>query len=205
MNHFTNQYEEQFGSDLVGEAEAFLGIAGAEAFFAARGQIDMLISEEDVDLSGMLDQEDWSLAGFVRRTRDLAEAALVQEKPAALVAKALARAMSEILGGAVLKAEAKKADDDDDCIRAKEVAERSRCLALLRASVADVEDKITSGGEAQPVGPGGESVGFVEVDEDGVVIKGGRRKKKPSTKAKPGKDRVSKSVVTATGLTIRVG
>jgi hypothetical protein len=204
-NHFTNQYEEQFGADLVNEAEAYLGIVGAEAFFAIRAQIDAIIAEE-VDLSSMPDQEDWSLAGFTRRSRDLAAVAASQGSPAGPIAVSLSRSMSEILGDAVIRAQASEADREDDQVKAKEVAEKSRCLSLLRSSIYVVEEKILSGEEKiTSAAPAAGEAEFIEVNEDGSKAKSGGRKTKKSSKAKGRSNSVKpKPIVTSTGISIRI-
>jgi hypothetical protein len=214
-NHFTRKYEESFGPDLTEEVESLLGSeAATEAFFAIRGQVDMLVEEEEFDLSGVEPSDDWSAQGFVRATQELADLAVRQEKPSSRLISSLAKVMAEILGEAALSAAISKAEEDDDESRMRELIERARCLSFIKSGAGGLVRGLLAGEDMRAVAEAKEGA-FVEVDENGDVIETPEeatpKKAKKSAKARLSKARAKKTtvrvraekIVTAAG-TIRV-
>ena len=117
--------------------------------------------------------------------------------------------MGEILGDATLRAQASEADSSDDMARLKEITERIRCLALLRSSINNVEEKVLSGMERSTCAkPAAGEAAFIEVNPDGSPIRGrktkGSSKTSKKTKTKTPASKLN-SIETASGLSIRIG
>lgn len=144
-NFFTTQYRETFGSEAVDAVLELLETEQeTEAFFGLYAQLDLLIAEDNVDVTvaDFYNTNDWSPENMVAAAWEQAELARKQSKPCAKTARAIAAAIADVIEIAQLDAAAHKAAEEGDDERATTLLERARAVEIVAETARSARSKI---------------------------------------------------------------
>jgi hypothetical protein len=188
--YFVRQAEELYGEEVVEEiGELFEAEHACEAFFGVLGQIDLLIAEDNVDITDAFyyNFSDWTLLDIVLCAKEEGVLATKQDKPSASMIVLLAEAVQAIALDLIASAAIARAIEDGERELAAELDERQKNIEIVRKSSRQTIEWMRTGEDARP--------GMGALD---IAIEEAAQEETAPTASQP------KSVTLASGFTIRV-
>lgn len=188
--YFIRQAEEIYGEDVVEDVKELLESEhAAEAFFGTLAQKDLLIAEDDVDITEgyYYNYAEWTILDIVAGAREEGMLATKQDKPTAPMIVHLAEVAYTIAHDALARAAIAKAAEEGEGLLAAELDERQKNVEIVRKAARQAIEWIRAGEDARP----GLGAADIETEEK-------------AAEASTAVEERPKAVTLSSGLTIRL-